>query len=356
VKNARKKGDVHILTSEEKSERIDESPNYEGLSTQAKGMVFFYLLVPVFFMASYFAGEIWFLLYPSSIALTGVDEAFGYIYYPTICIFIALVIVSPLFILLAVLRRFCKFPFYWIKKIVCGVLLCIWVIILVFYANNPFELLLIRLYKNNDPIFIVCTIAFLAIMLKSCFVILVYAELKQSVKKDFICCTALCVVYVIVCIFFIWEGGLIYLAPYSEVVPFSEKSIVTEDFPNDKLAMLRSFLKFSYLSGYGYQSFFPPEKEISYEDFLTMAAISPAIFKAYHNFYYPKFYVSYWTNEILYPLSDDLAQKEYSGPKLIVSSERINDHFYRRESAMAQDISLASEYLSILYIAANGKP
>jgi hypothetical protein len=51
-----------------------------------------------------------------------------------------------------------------------------------------------------------------------------------------------------------------------------------------------------------------------------------------------------------------LAQKEYWGRKLIVSSERINDHFNFGGSIMWQEISLISKYKSVLSGVVNGKP
>ena len=73
-------------------------------------------------------------------------------------------------------------------------------------------------------------------------------------------------------------------------------------------------------------------------------------------FNYPKFYVRYWANEILYPLSDDLAQKDYWGRKLTVSSERIENQFFHRGSVMQRDIFLASKYMSILQAMAKNTP
>jgi hypothetical protein len=187
-------------------------------------------------------------------------------------------------------------------------------------------------------------------MFKISYIILSYAKSKHSVKFDIILCSALFIVYFLVCNFFFREGGIIY------VVPFKEKYTVSEDFPINKRAILKSFFKFAELNDYKTEDFFHPQKQISYENLLTLATISPKLLSYSEFMYYPKFYVHYLTKEILYPLSDDLAQKEYWGRKLIVSSERIENHFNRRGTAMKRDIFLASKYLSILQAKANGEP
>jgi hypothetical protein len=110
--------------------------------------------------------------------------------------------------------------------------------------------------------------------------------------------------------FFIREGGLIYF------VPFREKYTVTEDFPVNKRAVLKSFFKFAELNGHKRERYFHPKKQISYEDLLEMAAISPSLLKpallsSTNTTSYPKFYVRYMTNEILYPLSKNKAKKEH---------------------------------------------
>jgi hypothetical protein len=188
------------------------------------------------------------------------------------------------------------------------------------------------------------------IIFKACYVVLSYAKSKHNMKRDFISCVALCAVYILICNYFIREGGLIYLTP------ISVNCTTTDDFPSDKRAVLISFFKFAELNNYKPENFFHPEKQISYVDLLSLAAISPKLLSYSQFMYYPKFYVRYLTNEILFPLSDDLAQKEYWGRKLIVSSERIENHFYRRGSAMKRDIFLSSKYLSILQAKAIGKP
>ena len=223
-----------------------------------------------------------------------------------------------------------------------------------FQGDVFLEQLLNRIFGNIKPLLRIGAIMFFVslafvIMLKVCFIILGYDKSKKRFcKTDIISCVALCIMYFIICNCFLSEGGIIYL------IPFSEKYAVTEDFPSNKRAILKSFLKLVVLNDKK-EDFFYPEKQISYEDLLTMAAVSPAILSS-GNLYYPKFYVRYWANEILYPLSDDLAQKDYWGRKLIVSSESIEAHFFHREWGMLREIFLASKYLSILKATATDDP
>ena len=315
---------------------------------KARGMVFFYLLLPIVLAALYVAGTFWFFYYPFHI------DVFQYYDYTSYSILAAFFINAPLYLLyfLTVLLR-CYFgkPLNGMDKIVSEIVIfSIWTFVCAFFFDkSEFVQQLDLLCRNTEPIFIVVAITFLVAIFKACCVILCYAKANHSVKIDLISCTALCVVYILICNFFILEGGLIYLVSYSE------QYTITEDFPIDKLVTLESFCKFAELNGYKRERFFNPGKQISYGNLLTMAAISPA-FLSYGYRNYPKFYVRYLTNEILYPLSEDLAKKEYWGRKLTVSSEHIEDHFYNRKFSMGRDIFLARQYLSVLSATARGNP
>ena len=327
---------------------VEVSHTYCNPDEKARGVVFFYLLLPIVLAALYIAGAFWFYNYPFYI------DVFQYYDHTSYSILAAFVITAPSYLLyfLSVLIR-CYFgkPLNGMHKIVTGIVIfSIWSCVCAFYFDkSEFAQLLNLLCRNAEPILIVGAILFLMTVFKASYVILNYAKANHSIMNDLISCTALCVVYIVICNFFILEGGLIYSVPYNA------KYTTTEDFPVDKLAILKSFFKFAELNGYKQEKFFRPKKQISYGDLLTMAAISPALLSyGYRN--YPKFYVRYLTNEILYPLSEDLAQKEYWGRKLTVSSERIEDQFINRKFSMGRDIFLARQYLSVLSAMARGNP
>jgi hypothetical protein len=319
---------------------------------QTKRLFFVFLLTPVIFMALFMAGTFWFFVYPSSIALPGMVELLDFVYFPSRCILIAIIFIAPLFILLALLRSLYEKPLSNVSKTIWAVVFfSIWMSIFVREFKHVLAILLNWLYENTEPISVICILLFFVSIIKASLKVLGYEKSKHSVKIDIISCITLCIVYISICNYFIREGGIIY------VVPFREKNTVTEDFPNDKKNILKSFLKFAELNNHNAESFFHPEKQIRYKDLLAAAAISPALLeRPIFRINYPRFYVRYLTNEILFPLSEDLAQKEYWGRKLIVSSERINNHFYQRVFEMERDIALASKYLSILRAMARGKP
>ena len=250
------------------------------------------------------------------------------------------------------MRYFLGKPLRRLKRIVFGIVISIiWAYVCAFYFyKSEFVQRLILLYRNTEPIYNIGAVLFLVTVLIACFVILGYDETKHSIKVDIISCIALCVVYIIICNFFIREGGLIYL------VPNSAKYTTTEDFPVEKRANLESFLKFAELNNYKRIIFVNPKKQISYRDFLTMAAKSPSLLSSGYMKNHPKFYVRYLTNEILYPLSKDLAQKEYWERQLTVSSKCIEDYFSDLESTIGRLIFLARQYLSILGEIVNYNP
>ena len=329
--------EIQILALKDASGE-EVSRNCHNPVSQTRDMVYFYLLLPIILVALYMAGELWFLFYPS------IPEGLSYLYYPTFCILSTTIFIAPLYILQTLWRYYLGKPLYGMNKtIICVVIFCIWLcgLMLYFEKNNLLENSMYWIYTNAKPIFCVIVILFLVSVFKACFIVLGYKKSKHSFKIDILSCTALCVVYIVICNFFMREGGIIYLVPYSKHYG------TTEDFPVDKRSILKSFYKLAELNGFKRERFFHPEKQISYEDLLAMAAISPELLSHGYN-YYPKFYARYLIKEILYPLSNDLSQKEYWGRKLVISSERIEDHFYNRRWTMSRDIFLARKYFFIL--------
>jgi len=346
--------EIHILAQKDDSgEEVSHACSEP--SEQKRGMVLFYLLLPLILVALSTAGTLWVILFPSYRGDYFMKDSLNYYNFLSESVLVAILDFAPLFLLYFLLvstRCYFEKPLSGLNRIVSVItILCIWACIDVFFFDEKgFIKVLSSLYRNVEPIFGLVKVLIIVALFKACYIILSYSKSKHSVKTDLISCTALCLVYIVICSFFIREGGLIYL------VHFSEKYTTTKDFPVEKRSTLESFLKFAELNGYKRERFFHIEKQISYEDLLTMAAISPALLSSNYMINYPKYYARYITNEILYPLSNDLAQKEYWGRKLIVSSERVEDHFYNRRWTMGRDIFLAIKYLSILSAVASGNP
>jgi len=345
---------IHTIAEKDATGK-EISQIYRGSDKEARCIVFFYMLVPIILAALYMAGTMWFFAYPSYTRSHSVIEALNFFHYPSDSFFTAFVITAPIYLLYSLsvlLRYYIGKPLNGITKMVyCIIIFCVWAYTCVFFFDkSKFVQQLDLLYRNAESIFSIGVFLFLLTVFIACFVILGYEASKHSVRIDFLLSTALCVVHIVICNFFIREGGLIYL------VPFSEKYTTTEDFPIDKRATLESVLIFAKLNDYRRMISLYPEKQISYRDLLTMAAKSPSLLSSGYMKNHPKLYVHYLTNEILYPLSKDLAQKEYWESKLTVSSKHIEDYYYSIRSTVVRYIYLAKQYLSILVVMVNGNP
>jgi hypothetical protein len=308
-------------------------------------MLFCLLLLPLILGALFFESIYWFFMRPH--------------YF--LCLLLSLFLGAgkfflPIYLLPAFLRYFLKKTLSFIEKIAISIVIFfVWLWIVLLYGDELFRLGLLKEWLarhtvaplNGYLLFFALSIVLLSTFMM-CFVILGYRKsgnLNTWRRIDYALCMIICVVYFVFGRFFIAEGGLIYFFPCSETY------IVANDFPKEKLANLRALFRFVSINESKLKNFFS-KKEISYEDFLAMTATSPAILSKNP----PKFYFRYWIDEILYPLSDDLAQKSYWGRKWITSSEQIEDYYIHGRDEIERDVFLASKYLSLLAWSAAGAP
>jgi hypothetical protein len=270
----------------------------------------------------------------------------------------AIVFLSPIYVLPVCLRfGYLKKPLLCHKKktIVSFIVFLVWM----YFVSSIFPLwckysVTKWLLDFATPFLYGCIILFLLVivLLNTClvsFIILGYSNTKPHrfyMTKPLAYFAASAVLYTIFlafCVFFIGEGGFIYFYPCSEIYT------TTKDFPRDKLKNLKSLLRLTAVVNPSLAKTLFSGRVVSYEDFLTVAAASPALLPRNS----PKFYFHYWTNEILYPLSDDLAQKEYWGRKWITSRQQVENHYL--DAGWMREAFLASKYISVLKWAAEKK-
>ena len=214
------------MTNEEESTSKDVFVNQEELSNtsiaeeqavealpQARGIVCFYLLVPIVIIALFFWGTHLSLVYPPKNLFPYSINYIDFYFAIFLCLFWAVVCVSPLYLLL-LLWRFCyPKPLSKMNKTISGmVFFSIWAIFsmqIIVIGMDFLEQLLNLHLKNSGPLLYMCATPFLLIiMLKACFAILCYNKSKHSVMFDLISCVAIFVVYVAICNFSLKKVGV----------------------------------------------------------------------------------------------------------------------------------------------------
>lgn len=119
----------------------------------------------------------------------------------------------------------------------------------------------------------------------------------------------------------------------------------TNDFPESQKGVLIHLSKFIDMTDLSLLHVLK-KPVISYDCLLSLAAISPAILGEDM----PRFYFRYWVNNVLLPLSNDLAIQRYWGHKLLVSEKKIKDLYlyWKKGAEIPRDALIAKTYRSII--------
>ena len=198
-------GKIHILAQKDDiaSKDVVSQSYCNPEAKQAINIVFFYLLLPIVLVAFYFVGIDWFHIYQTNNVVPYTIDAFDHYFLLSLCIFWAIVYITPLYVLL-ILWRICHGkPWDKIDKIIFSIVISsIWSYSLVYFLRVRYFLeQLLNIYFNNIELLVYIGIILLLviIMLKACYAILGYNKSKHTSIIDLIFCIALSITYVTIC-------------------------------------------------------------------------------------------------------------------------------------------------------------